>query len=99
MWFFRGNEKMSNNATETLIAVRQKTHGDFRDVGRVSQKLKEIMKTSPNWNKLPPHQQEGLEMNAHKVARILCGDPNFKEHWDDIAGYATRVAGYLSCAD
>ena len=33
----------------------------------------------------------GIEMIEHKLCRILCGDPNFRDHWQDIAGYAMRV--------
>jgi hypothetical protein len=32
-----------------------------------------------------------LEMIAHKIARILSGDPNHRDHWEDIAGYAELV--------
>ncbi|WP_257617167.1 hypothetical protein [Campylobacter pinnipediorum] len=34
-------------------------------------------------------------MIAHKIARILAGNPNYKDHWDDIAGYATLVSKEL----
>ena len=27
-------------------------------------------------------------MILHKIGRILAGDPNHKDHWVDIAGYA-----------
>jgi hypothetical protein len=33
-----------------------------------------------------------LEMIAHKIGRVLAGDPNHADHWDDIAGYARLVA-------
>ena len=33
-------------------------------------------------------QREGLEMIAHKVGRILAGNPSFPDHWFDIEGYA-----------
>jgi hypothetical protein len=36
-------------------------------------------------------QRESLEMNQHKVARILAGNPDEPDHWFDIAGYATLV--------
>jgi hypothetical protein len=40
---------------------------------------------------MTPSQKEGIEMIEHKLCRILCGDPNFRDHWQDIAGYAMRV--------
>jgi len=30
-------------------------------------------------------------MIAHKIARIINGDPNHLDSWHDIAGYATLV--------
>lgn len=38
---------------------------------------------------------ESLNMIIRKVARITTGDPNFVDHWLDIAGYATRMAEHL----
>jgi hypothetical protein len=42
-----------------------------------------------------PIQVEALEMIAHKIGRILSGDPNHQDHWDDIAGYAKLVSERL----
>ena len=44
-------------------------------------------------------QREALEMIAHKIARILNGDPNYADNWIDIAGYATLVANRLEKED
>lgn len=38
---------------------------------------------------------EALEMIAHKVGRILNGDPAYSDSWVDIAGYAKLVADRL----
>ena len=35
---------------------------------------------------------EALDMILHKIGRIVAGDATFKDHWVDIAGYATLVA-------
>jgi hypothetical protein len=53
------------------------------------------MRSGPNWESLDADMKEALEMNAHKISRILCGDPNYDDSWVDIAGYATRVADRL----
>ena len=34
-------------------------------------------------------------MIQHKIARILNGDPNWKDTWDDIAGYAKLIGDKL----
>jgi hypothetical protein len=40
-------------------------------------------------------QREALEMIAHKISRILAGDPHFADHWTDISGYARLVERQL----
>lgn len=87
---------MSN--VEEILAEREKVHGSFFSHAKMAQDLKFVLRTSHNGPKLSAVQREGLEMILHKVARILNGNPNHKDHWDDIAGYATLVARELSCA-
>lgn len=78
-----------------LLKEREKTHGDFIHHSIASQFLKSTMYDSKNWGSLGFSQKESLEMIAHKIARILNGDPNTKDHWDDIAGYATLVSNSI----
>ena len=70
---------------------RGKVHGDFGDNAVYAQDLKKILHESHNWRGLTPIQTEALEMIVHKIARILSGDPNHKDHWADIQGYARLV--------
>lgn len=53
------------------------------------------MRLTDNWELLQPFQVEALEMIAHKIGRILNGDPNYDDSWVDIAGYAKLVADRL----
>jgi len=71
-----------------MLNEREKTHGQYAKTAETSQKIKLTMMLSKNWNKLTEPQAEAIEMIAAKLARILNGDPNFRDHWDDIAGYA-----------
>ena len=80
------------NPTDSLLAERGKTHGDFSQHAQITQDLKFIMTSTPGYAKLTASQREALDMNAHKIGRILAGDPNFPDHWDDIAGYARLVS-------
>lgn len=80
--------------TDQLIAQRASTHGDFRDNARVSRQLKTLFKNNTLF-KLKDFQAEGLDLIALKISRILTGNPNYVDNWDDIAGYAKRVADYL----
>jgi hypothetical protein len=54
------------------------------------------MSVSAKWSSLKADQKEGLEMIAAKISRILNGDPDYPDSWDDIAGFATLVANRLS---
>lgn len=75
-----------------ILAERGKTYGDFTVQGDISQKLKETVRLYIGWERLSPHQREGIDMILHKVSRIVNGDPNFADSWQDIAGYAQLCA-------
>jgi hypothetical protein len=77
------------------LAEREQTHGCFQTQAQISQELNAVMKDVGQWGKLSYDQMEAMEMIAHKIARILNGNPNFHDHWHDIAGYATLVADRL----
>ena len=73
--------------TDQILSEREQTHGLFREVAGYSQAIKNIMRTSRNWDRLDVTQAQVLEVVADKMARILCGDPSFLDHWQDGAGY------------
>jgi hypothetical protein len=79
----------------TTLAERGSRYGAFPEHARITQALKDGMVVSPNWATLAPDQKEALEMIAHKIGRILNGDPNFHDSWHDIVGYAKLVADRL----
>lgn len=83
-----------NNIEQTLVE-REGSHGDYRDHARTTQGIKNAMLSSTKWQSLSDPQKESLDMIAHKVGRILNGDPNFIDSWRDIAGYATLVVNIL----
>lgn len=80
-----------NKTTEAILKERGKTHGDFADNAKVSQELKFIIRTNLGVSELTYVQREALDMICLKVSRIL-SNPNVKDHWDDIAGYATLAS-------
>lgn len=73
--------------TAALIAERRQTHGNWPETAQVAQKLKALAAREGRVP-LTPAQREALDMILTKVARIVCGDPGHRDHWDDIAGYA-----------
>jgi hypothetical protein len=80
--------------TKKILSEREKTHGSFADNAAIGQQLKVVMSMSKNWLALNHAQREALEYVAMKIARILSGDRNFRDHWGDIAGYATLGGQY-----
>ena len=86
---------------ETLVNTREKTHGKFENVASTSCFFKSIAMGCIDDNniELTSIQQEGLDMIFSKIARILNGHPDFKDHWDDIAGYATLVGESLDATE
>lgn len=83
-----------------LLDRRHETHGNFHEVAKISTGIKKLIELSPNAKKLTDSQLEALSMISSKIARILCGNPNYRDHWDDIAGYAELGAsGTVSVPD
>ena len=72
----------------SLLQIRERTHGSYPSTAKLSQALKDTMKSGTNWISLSDEQAESLEMIALKIARILSGNPDFADHWDDVIGYA-----------
>jgi hypothetical protein len=85
---------MSDSITDVL-AERGKRYGQFKNHAQLSQLLKGVMQSRSSYQSLGADQREALEMIAHKIARILNGDPNYADNWVDIAGYAKLVADRL----
>jgi hypothetical protein len=80
---------------ENILAEREKSYGLFKSHAALSQELKLIMRASLSWPTLSPDKKESLEMIAHKIARILNGNPGHHDSWCDIEGYAKLVADTL----
>ena len=78
---------------DETLNERESTHGDYEANAGVAQKLKMAiamgMLNSPH--DLSPCQAESLDLICTKIGRIVSGDPNCPDHWDDIAGYANLV--------
>ena len=74
-----------------VLRERAKTHGYFGDVATRAQQIKDLCRASDNWHEMSYAQQEALDAIATKLARILSGNVDEVDHWQDIAGYATLV--------
>jgi len=76
----------------STLEERGNRYGDFPTHAQITQGIKVTMQHAPKWDMLDDDKKECLEMIAHKIGRILNGDPNYHDSWHDIAGYATLVA-------
>ena len=84
-----------------LLAEREKTHGDYVLHASITQDLKRVIRhhVADLDVKLDDDMQETLDMIAHKIGRIIAGNPAEPDHWRDIAGYAQLVANRLERTD
>jgi len=89
-------EYTATDNIDLILEQRGDNYGEFCDHAFVTQHIKNEMKMGDAWDKMTNSQRESLEMIAHKIGRICNGNPNYKDSWVDIAGYATLVAKQLS---
>lgn len=81
---------------DATLSERGSRYGSFTGHAEITQALKGTMVSAPKWAALKPDQKEALEMVAHKIGRILNGDPDYHDSWHDIVGYAKLVADRLA---
>lgn len=91
-------ENATCNIAEVL-AERGSRYGPFSEHARITQAIKYDMRCSAMWESLTDSQREALEMIAHKIGRILNGDPNYLDSWVDIVGYTQLVIDELNAAN
>ena len=72
-----------------VLVQRGTVHGDFTASSGLATSLQFELRQSPKWHAMCRHQQRALNMICEKITRICYGDPNYADHWIDIAGYAT----------
>lgn len=77
-----------------VLDERGKSYGPFIGHARVTQAIKHAIFTHAPV--LEDDQREALEMIAHKIGRIINGNPDYVDSWVDIAGYAQLVADRLN---
>lgn len=80
---------------DDTLKERGARYGSFAGHAKVSQAIKQAMATGTNWDSLSDDKKEALEMLAHKVARILNGDPEYHDSWHDIIGYTKLISDTL----
>jgi len=76
---------------DKTLEERGQRYGAFTGHADITQGIKNAMSMGQNWSSLSPDMRECLEMVAHKIGRILNGDPEYIDSWTDIIGYVRLV--------
>lgn len=83
----------------STLSERGDRYGDFTGHAAIAQRLMDSMRGSVSikmngdrqnfvFETLSPVHRQALTVIADKIARILNGDPNYRDNWHDIQGYA-----------
>lgn len=80
---------------DKILTERGINYGKFETHAAITQSIKKAMYRSKNWAIMSDDKREALEMIAHKVGRILNGDPDYIDSWTDIIGYAKLIEDNL----
>ena len=88
--------KEKNSNIHNTLMERGRRYGKFYEHAIITWQIKHAMQSHRNWEHLTVSQKEALDMIAHKIGRIMNGDPNYADSWHDIAGYATLVENELN---
>lgn len=80
-----------------MLDQRAASYGQFVNHAQISQSMKRVARVfiDARARPLADDQQEALDMIFVKIGRIINGDPDFHDSWNDIAGYAQLVADRL----
>lgn len=85
------------DTVDAILDSRAKDYGHFRDNARLAQALKRTLADHADEveSLFADDQWEAIEMIVSKLSRIVNGNPDKIDNWDDIAGYAKLVADRL----
>ena len=89
-WGFVGRniQGIKMNNIDKTLEERGKNYGTFEGNSWTTQSIKNACRLGESWEGMTHEKKEAIEMIAHKISRIVNGDPNFKDSWVDIQGYA-----------
>ncbi len=87
-------EAQENNV-ENILAERELDYGDYRNIARFTLMAHSMLTSMDGADGASDAAIESAHMILQKLARAFNGNPNKKDTWDDIAGYATLVSKTL----
>lgn len=87
----RTQAEKAETGIDATLAERGARYGEFDEHARITQQIKSALVSGRSWSQCTPSQKECLEMLAHKMGRIVNGDPTYLDSWVDIIGYTRLV--------
>ena len=87
----------AEDTVDAILNNRAKQYGKFIEGAEIMQMTKRLVHNyvEQRGTSLAFDQLEAIDMIIHKLGRIVNGNPDKVDHWDDIAGYATLVSDRL----
>ena len=84
-------------SVNTLLQERALQYGTFASLAKTAQEFKSVLyrELGSRNKRLADDQAEALDMIMTKIARVINGDADHVDTWNDIAGYAKLVAERL----
>lgn len=80
-----------------ILDERQNQYGSFENVALYTELVNKVL--SNNTENRTDAMNMAIYMIASKLARIASGNPNHKDSWVDIAGYAQLIVNILESDD
>ena len=86
---------------DAILAEPGSRYGQFHNHADIAQSLRDLLrhdngdtnlKPRLGWERLTNDKRQALDTIMDKIARILNGDPEYLDNWDDICGYSKLVA-------
>ena len=77
---------------DKILKSREVTHGDFEIKAMFIQEIMEHLIGLNAYQNMEADKKEAIHMILVKLSRIIYGNHDHADHWDDIAGYALLVA-------
>lgn len=72
----------------SIVQEREKTHGPFSSGAQCAQQIKAALHQGAGYARLSAVHREALDMIATKLSRIVTGNADELDHWQDVSGYA-----------
>lgn len=76
---------------EKTLAERGHRYGPFLEKAKTVQALIDVVIHEPGWERLAADQKQCIMVCFDKFARAIHGDPNHRDNFHDVVGYAKLV--------